>query len=108
MPADDRVASTLAEIRERAANADQAYRFGGNFSEAAARSQADVPRLLKAAEAVLKRHRKSMSASLGEHRGRHYCAACTSAVDDFVDYVDWPCEEYRAITTALTGETPGG
>lgn len=37
-------------------------------------------------------HRRSTSpASMGEHKGRHYCVACTVSVDDFTAYVDWPC-----------------
>jgi hypothetical protein len=41
-------------VRERADHADRVLTLGGNFGEAAARSQADVPLLLAAVEAVLK------------------------------------------------------
>jgi hypothetical protein len=52
----DDLAATLAGIRERADHADRVLKFGGSFTEAAARSQADVPILLAALEAVLKLH----------------------------------------------------
>lgn len=55
---------------------------------------AEVERLRAAASV----HRKSLfPASMGEHKGRHFCLACTTDVDDFVAYVDWPC----AIGAAL-------
>jgi hypothetical protein len=65
-----------------------------------------VSRLVLAVEAVLKLHRRSMfPASMGEHRGRHYCPACTAEIDHQTDYADWPCFEYLAILAALTGTT---
>ena len=43
-------------------------------------------------------HRPStLPASSGEHRGRHFCPACTWNLDDFVGYVDWPCPTAIAV-----------
>jgi hypothetical protein len=52
---DTPVTAILDGIRERAAHADRVLTFKvpGNFGEAAARSQADVPLLLAAVEAAL-------------------------------------------------------
>ncbi len=85
----DPAAAALAEIDASGALAD-----GG------------VSRLILAVEAALKLHRRStFPASMGEHKGRHYCPACTAEVDHFTDYEDWPCFEYLAILAALTGTT---
>ena len=48
----DDVTALLAGIKERAAHADRVLKFGGSF-RVTARSQADVPRLVAAVEAVL-------------------------------------------------------
>src|SRR5690606_11458620 len=38
-------------------------------------------------------HRRSLfPASMGEHKGRHFCLDCTVSIDDFTAYVDWPCK----------------
>ncbi|MCW2899504.1 MAG: hypothetical protein JWO67_1769 [Streptosporangiaceae bacterium] len=67
-----------------------------------------VPALLAVADEVVKRHRRSvLPASMGEHRGRHFCVACTASTDDQTVYEDWPCPEYEAVSRALAGEVPG-
>ena len=93
MPDTDPLSATLEEIRKR-------YEAWGDAS--------DVPRLLTALDAVLKLHQRSiLPASRGEHKGQHFCRACSTSVDDFTVYVDWPCPEVQAIR-ALTGEADDG
>lgn len=41
--------------------------------------------------------RSSLPASRGEHKGRYFCSQCTSSVDDFTLYVDWPCATAQAM-----------
>lgn len=60
-------------------------------------------------------HRPSIFPASGfEHRGRHYCVECTTSVDDFTAYVDWPCRTARALSDGsavaapLEGEWPEG
>ena len=123
MPDDDRVASTLAEIRERFSAASK-LGYGG-----AILSAADVPLLLAAIEAVLKRHHRSGRpvkthnlcrdhSALAHYSGRmpreviEICPECTvtekwvcaTCRHECPDDDEWPCAEYRAITAALTGE----
>jgi hypothetical protein len=100
---DDPLSSALEEISERA-EVPFDWRTGPN--EGLARAIAgDVRRLRAALDAVLKLHQRStLSASRGEHKGRHFCRACSTSVDDFTAYTDWPCPEVQAITRELTGE----
>ena len=62
-------------------------------------------RATQAVEAALRLHRRYGPVTRGEHKGRDYCPACTSQVDDFTAYELWPCFEYLAILAALTGTT---
>jgi hypothetical protein len=49
-------------------------------------------------------HRKSAyPASRGEHKGRHYCPSCTTSIDFFTAYVDWPCATARAALSPQEG-----
>jgi hypothetical protein len=58
-----------------------------------------------AIEAVLNLHHRHGPVTRGEHKGRDYCPACSSSVDDFTAYELWPCFEYLAIEAALAGTT---
>jgi hypothetical protein len=91
----DDVTAALAAIRERAAHADRALKFGGSF-RVTARSQADVPRLVAAVEAVLKEHQPV-------NRGEGLEPICSTCHRGF-----WPCPTVQAITAALSGEEAGG
>jgi hypothetical protein len=91
MPDTGPAAAWLNGVRERADHADQVFRLGGNFGEAAARSQADVPRLLAAVEAVLERH-QPVGLSWGSAK---VCGRCRDS---------WPCGEVQAITAKLLGK----
>jgi hypothetical protein len=65
-----------------------------------------VPALLAALEAVLAAHRRAVfNVTSGEHRGKPYCLDCTTSIDHQTAYALWPCKTYRAISTALLGET---
>lgn len=61
------------------------------------RSQADVPRLLAAVEAVLELHCEN---AMGEC---HYCMSLVDAEEVF-EVIEWPCDTVRALTDKLTGE----
>jgi hypothetical protein len=61
---------------------------------------------LAAAEAAIERvkgihHRSMFPATSGEHRGKHYCPACTYTDDSWTAYAVWPC------ATAAAVEAPG-
>ena len=139
----DPLAAYLAEVRERS---DHPLAPGAlPISNAAVRglmeSAGDVPRLLKAVEAGLARHKGVPSVRLEpreEHkrwrgalvglpedgqefetenlRVRRACPACQvfdepycgTCVGDEGRWQDWPCAEYRDITTALLREVPDG
>jgi hypothetical protein len=109
------LSATLSGIKERAAHADRVLKSGGNFSEAAARSQRDVPSLVAAVEAVLKFHTRRLVKTrnicaahgpFGDDEGysaacpdctitEHYtCASCRHICPDDDE---WPCENVRAI-----------
>jgi hypothetical protein len=95
MPDTDRAATALAGIRERADK-----RLLGGASDAgiigAIESAADVPRLLAAIEAALKRHQPHV-------RRQNWPPVCS------YDNRRWPCPEVRDITAALAGTgTEGG
>lgn len=69
-----------------------------NFERAMELIQARDARL----QAIRNLHRRSESpASSGDHKGRHYCIACTTSVDDFTAYVDYPCK-----TATFAGAMP--
>lgn len=93
----DPVAAALAEIQERAGAAaamdvDVLSAFSGvSVGGVIAASAVDVPRLLAA-----------VKAALGFHENfSYYCGSC---LDAYGDRIEWPCEEYRAITAALAGK----
>jgi hypothetical protein len=97
----DPAAAWLDGVRERADHADRVLRSGGNFGEAAARSQADVPRLLAAVEAVLKLHAPTdVFAGSGQA-----CSECSWPSPP--SPVPYPCATVRAITREPTGEESG-
>jgi hypothetical protein len=100
MPDTDAAAAWLNGVRERAEHAERVLRLGGNFGEAAARSQADVPRLLAAVEAVLKLH-----APTGVFPPLQACSECSWPSPP--SPVPYPCATVRAITRELTGEESG-
>lgn len=57
-------------------------------------------------DAAAKLHRRSLfPASRGAHQGRHYCLTCTSDVDDFTAYVDWPCATAAALGLPVREDT---
>jgi hypothetical protein len=57
----------------------------------------------KAGRASSTRHRRSIfPATRGEHKGRHYCVACTVDVDDYTRYVDWPCPDAVPVSSSST------
>lgn len=80
--ADERLTAELAAIKERVADP---------FTSAA-RSAEDVPRLVKALEAVLAEHHEAFTEP-------GFCAGCGFAL---------PCATIRAITSALTGTGADG
>ena len=128
----DRVASTLAGIRER--NALRALRESSAIDDYAAATW-DVSVLLAVVDAVLKHHQPKPLHGLafgGLNHDKPLCAhdpdtdpdahfegddglwycrgkiagrACVSCADeDAADlWAEWPCPTYLAITTALTG-----
>jgi hypothetical protein len=66
------------------------------------RAERDALRVRVAEVAEL--HRKStFPASRGEHKGRHYCPSCTTSIDFFTAYVDWPCATARAALSPQEG-----
>jgi hypothetical protein len=90
----DDLAAPLAEIEERARLAKA---WGLLKPRVVAESALDVPRLLAALEAVLELHQR-----IPDQRGiadgpprPPICSGCRIA---------WPCQEYEAITAALTGK----
>lgn len=87
----DPAASALQPIRDRAGIVAKLGppRPGDDLAGAAHRSAADVPRLLKAAEAALKRHRPVI-------RKQGHPAMCEW------DNRRWPCPEVADIAAALT------
>ena len=105
----DDLSATLAGIREHLRVAELgglAEWSDGYIPSALYRSSRS---LLKAVEAVLKDHRKSMFPAgppgAGDAYGKHYCAGiCYTSIDDQVIYRVWP---NRAITAALTGKEAG-
>ena len=104
-PDADRVASTLAGIRQRNDWASDRYAEVSELRE----SLADVPLLLAAVDTALKDHRKSTFPAgppgAGDAYGKHYCAGiCYTSIDDQVIYRVWPCQPYQDITTALAGK----
>jgi hypothetical protein len=81
-------ATALEEIRER----DKlAWGRDGALMELGAilKGKDDVPHLLAAVEAALKQHEE-------------FDGTCSGCTDAYGDPAAWPCEEYRAITVALT------
>lgn len=74
-------------------------RPGGDLINAAHRSAADVPALLKAVEAALKRHVEAVIEDMPEPRFR-YCSTCSG-------HPAWPCPEVADITAALAGKEAG-
>jgi hypothetical protein len=100
----DRVATTLAEIRER-------YRASfttlPGYSATLPRTEwthvnsaDDIPVLLAAVEAVLKHHQPTR---LGLDI---VCKTCMRLEGRSRRDI-WPCEEYRDVTTALSGKEAG-
>ena len=93
MNADDRLAATLAGIRERG------YRNGATGAACARLSDAaavDIPLLLAALDAVLKAHRPNTA------DGR--CSWCR---DPDGQRSAFPCGEYLTIRAALAGKEAG-
>ncbi len=84
---DDRVASALAEIKAQLWLRDRMGAAAYRQSDEAARV---VPRLVAAVETALSYHRQ-----VAPQFGRA-CLTCGRP---------WPCAQYKAITTALTGGT---
>jgi hypothetical protein len=97
--ADTDPAAWLDGVRERADQADHVLKAGGNFGEAAARSQADVPRLLAAVEAVLKLHSPT-DVYTGSGQA---CSECSWPSPP--SPVPYPCATVRAITREPTEES---
>jgi hypothetical protein len=94
---DDELSSALEEIRARGYRRDQNGAAAFRQSDDAAR---DVPRLLAAVDAALAHHEKHLATGTQ--------SVCTGCLDAYGEPVEWPCEEYRAITRALTGEDGNG
>lgn len=90
----DAVSKAVAQLADAAIDAGAAQ-----VPEVAARpailarlaSSFDVPCLLKAVGAALAFHEE-------------FDGTCGSCLDVYGDRIDWPCEEYRAITAALAGK----
>ena len=104
-------AALLGKIRERAADADKAFKFGGDFSLAAARSQTDVPALLAALDEVLRLHQPKPVCDLADGNSYQSChgrpegSRCSSCADEDVAnlWAEWPCPTALRIRAALAG-----
>lgn len=133
--ADDTLSAALAEIRDRNEERIRFHRYT-EYTVAHDVAEGDVRRLLAALDAVLAMHRPVRTygevnpnpgqwcAHGPDYDGdRHFeagdgiwyckddpavtvCSTCTSL--DIQGSVFWPCEEYEAITSALTGEANDG
>jgi hypothetical protein len=90
--------ATLAAIREDVEVTADVYNLDGTGKNSYPVSAAMIRHarvLLAALETALGFH--------GEHRG--HCDGCSDA---YGEPVEWPCDEFRAITTALTGTPKEG
>ena len=97
MSTPDRVAATLAGIRERNEQLRHRYGYVGGLL-ALADAKDDVPRLLAAVDAALGHHVPAViEDGAPPVYPFRYCKTCSG-------HPAWPCPEVAAITTALAAQ----